>query len=352
MHIVESLAVGGTERLVTGYINDLDIFKHIVVALHPPKELEPVIWKAEVVYLSELGATGFFSYVKKLNSFIRSKKPALVHSHLWYSTLVARVAVPATIPLLFSIHSPLGKDAFDKSQKALWAERLTVRRRHHLLAISQTVLDDYLSYIPFKGSRRILYNFVDDRFWNRTTPLAYVKGNTLRCVVMANLKPVKNIGFVLAAITRLKGFNIQLDIYGDGSLRDELQTVIDREQLSARLCGVTHDAASVLKNYDLFISASLFEGFGIGVAEAMAMKLPVVLSDIPAHRELALDHAYYFNITSSNELPDLLQQFIRGEANPNRYTEAAFLRARSISSRTNYLEDLQNLYLSLTGFNT
>lgn len=344
--------MGGTERLLTGYINDLDTFSHFVVVLHPPKELEPAIQRAEVVYLSELGATGFFSYVRKLHSFIRSKKPVLVHSHLWYSTLVARLAVPAAIPLLFSIHSPLGKDAFEKNKKAWWAERLTVRRRHHLLAISQTVLDDYLSYIPFKGSRRIMYNFVDDRFWNMTSPFLYVKGKRLRCVVMANLKPVKNIGFVLAAITRLKGFNIQLDIYGEGSLREELQAVIDREQLPARLCGVTHDAASVLKDYDLFISASLFEGFGIGVAEAMAMKLPVVLSDIPAHRELALDHAYYFNITSCNELPDLLQRFLQGEADPGRFTEAAFLRARSVSYRSKYLEDLRDLYLSLTGSDT
>ena len=47
-------------------------------------------------------------------------------------------------------------------------------------------------------------------------------------------------------------------------------------------------------NSDIFVSSSLWEGLPIGVMEAMACGLPVILSDIPAHREIVeKEHSAY-----------------------------------------------------------
>ncbi|MGC8001405.1 glycosyltransferase, partial [Salmonella enterica] len=58
-----------------------------------------------------------------------------------------------------------------------------------------------------------------------------------------------------------RGKPVVLDIYGAGDLKD------------------------TLPNYHAMIMSSFYEGFSIGVLEAMAMKIPLVLSDIPSFRE-------------------------------------------------------------------
>ncbi|HSR23706.1 MAG TPA: glycosyltransferase, partial [Candidatus Eisenbacteria bacterium] len=58
--------------------------------------------------------------------------------------------------------------------------------------------------------------------------------------------------------------------------RVELTGLLPREQVYGRLL----DA-------DVFLSTSRIEGLPVAVIEAMACRRPVVLSDIPAHREIA-----------------------------------------------------------------
>jgi glycosyltransferase involved in cell wall biosynthesis len=49
--------------------------------------------------------------------------------------------------------------------------------------------------------------------------------------------------------------------------------------------GEVADAARLLAAFDVFAAPSRKEGLPLAVVEAMALGLPVVASDIPAHRE-------------------------------------------------------------------
>ena len=72
-----------------------------------------------------------------------------------------------------------------------------------------------------------------------------------------------------------------VEIWGDGSQKSYqwmMKASIRRKRLSNRIFfkGTTDDVASVLQTGDVFVFPSAFEGFGLTLAEAMSMGLPVV----------------------------------------------------------------------------
>lgn len=72
-----------------------------------------------------------------------------------------------------------------------------------------------------------------------------------------------------------------LDIYGDGSCKEELQQQIDSLQLGdkVRLCGRNDNILAVYPQYSLHLMTSRCEGQGIVLIEAQACGLPSVVFD-------------------------------------------------------------------------
>ena len=72
---------------------------------------------------------------------------------------------------------------------------------------------------------------------------------------------------------------------------------------------------SHLCEYDLMIHPSLFEGFGINIAEAMAAKIPVLVSDSEGPMELIDNgkYGFYFKTGNIDDLTDKLLYFIQNK---------------------------------------
>lgn len=96
---------------------------------------------------------------------------------------------------------------------------------------------------------------------------------------------------VLSAFAAADDGRSQLTFIGAGDLRERLAADIRARNLADRvhLSGLIPRTSvyQELSRADMFVSASRGEGLPVAVLEAMVCRCPVVLSDIPPHREIA-----------------------------------------------------------------
>jgi glycosyltransferase involved in cell wall biosynthesis len=84
---------------------------------------------------------------------------------------------------------------------------------------------------------------------------------------------------------------LTLAIYGEGPERGMLVDLVRTRGLESRvrLPGFTAGIAERLRNFDLFLFSSRYEGFPNALGEAMSAGLPVIASDGPGNQELVRD---------------------------------------------------------------
>lgn len=133
-------------------------------------------------------------------------------------------------------------------------------------------------------------------------------------LAVGSLEPRKNLSFVLDAFERVweRDSQARLVIVGHNSWKvDELIERIQQHPLRGTSLFWLRDASDtdlehLYRKATALVFASLIEGFGLPLVEAMQRGLPVICSDIPVLREIADGKATFFSLDNPNELTRVL----------------------------------------------
>ncbi|MBL7701555.1 MAG: glycosyltransferase [Ferruginibacter sp.] len=298
LHFIFNLSRGGAETMMVRVIKELPEYEHVVVTLFPGnnfgEELQCKKWICLNINSLIALPLAFFKF-KKL---VKAEKPDIIHTHLFWPTFIARFAVPKKIPLITTIHAFIATSGEYKHWYIRFLDKLSYKFRNSIIiVVAKGALEEYFSFLNLKPYKAYaLYTFVDvERFNIDKTPVAN-NNDVFRLVAVGALRLQKNYPYLINAMALVKDKNIELDIYGTGNLQEELQQQINATGAKVFLKGQVTNIEEVIPQYDLFVMSSTYEGFSLGVLEAMAMQMPLLLSDIISFKEQCEDKAWYFSL--------------------------------------------------------
>lgn len=351
LHIIDSLARGGAELALVRFINRMpEGYENYVVLLRNETDILDDLTNVTKVFIlgwSHKGDT--LCCALKLRTIIQEKNISLVHAHLYWSTVVARLGTPSRVSLAFTVHNELSQEVFKGSVSGKWLERLTYSQEQEAIFVSEVAKDDYASHIALGARTNVVHNFVDDIFFNEPNRHKFFSTDKLKLVTVANLKYQKNHQLLLQAITKLDLLDVSLDIIGEGPERGALQKQIhDLGLKNVSLKGAQANVAELLKNYDAFVLASAFEGFCIAMAEAMAVGLPCLVSNLPVLKEVTEGKQLYFAPGNPDDLAQQIRLLMTSKRKLEQLKQAGIETAQKYRVSL-YTAEMVKIYESLLG---
>lgn len=173
-----------------------------------------------------------------------------------------------------------------------------------------------------------------------------------RIIMVARFEQPKDHLLLLDAVAQLKG-NFQLQLVGDGPLFAQAKSKAIQLQLDDRVefCGSRHDVAALLRQADIFVLASRWEGLPLTILEAMRAGLPVVASDVGGVSEAVFDGETGFTVPHGDPLlfSKALQQLLDDPALARRFGEAGQQKFMQQFTFANMLQQTLSLYQKLAG---
>ena len=298
VHFIFNLSRGGAETMMVRVIKELPEYEHVVVTLFPGNNFGAELQCKKWICLNINSLVALPLAFFKFRKLVKAEKPDIIHTHLFWPTFIARFAVPKRIPLITTIHAFIATSGEYKHWYIRFLDKLSYKfRKSIIIVVAKGALNEYFSFLNLKPYKAYaLYTFVDVERFNVEKIGVENNNNTFKLVAVGALRLQKNYPYIINAMALIKDKNIELDIYGTGNLQTELQQLIDSTGAKVFLKGEVNNIEAIIPKYDLFVMSSTYEGFSLGILEAMAMRMPLLLSDIVSFKEQCADNAWYFSL--------------------------------------------------------
>lgn len=307
IHVIFSLANGGAENLLADIINEQALHHNVSLLIVNNKVdtglVNRIHKKVKIFRFDREPGKFSFKIFLRINLCIWKISPDYIHCHN-----------ENLIGLLFPIFwGKTGLTLHDTFLKETNLKYLPLY--HHLFAISKAV---QLYGKKISGLDFILnYNGVDSTAI--PSRKSEIRSNPFRIVQVSRLvHEKKGQDILIKAIFELEraGYGVEVDFIGEGDSEIYLQQLVRQFKLekTIRFLGNLQrsEVYQLLPHYDLLIQPSLYEGFGLTIAEAMMAKVPVLTSNLEGPVEIIQygKYGYLFDVGNVPELTEKIRYII------------------------------------------
>jgi glycosyltransferase involved in cell wall biosynthesis len=293
--VISSLRGGGAERLVVDVCNQW-VNKGITVDIlvsEPNKTFYKIDARIRVIVFESDSRLGTFLCTLKLLALVARGDYNGVWLHLWPTSLLS---IPLRLILLkrsyicITEHNNLYKTTLRPASGLSILMHIFVCIAYlcadKVVAVSNGLSSQVASLVPFKKQSVVcIYNSVIGRLEQDSTTQLFRAphqwtSSSFKILAVGSLKEQKGYKYLLHAVSLLE-LQVHLVILGSGPLLLDLQHLCAAYDISDRVTFVASNqrVSPWFQLADLFVSSSLWEGYGTAIAEAVSFNLPIVATD-------------------------------------------------------------------------
>ncbi len=310
-------------------------------------------WADVSEYLAHnTGAFGeIASFGRRLRRYLRANpgRYDLVHDNQSLASALPRIARDG-VPVVATLHHPitrdlavtlartpsrLGRFGLRRWHNFLAMQARTARRLPHILCVSRAAADAAAADFHLDPARlSVAHNGIDPETFFADPSVARDPG--LIVTAASADVPLKGLDVLVAAFARLAARAPHARLTVIGRLRDgPAKRLIAEHGLSGRIDFVSGlesgEVADLYRRAEIFVSPSLFEGFGFPAAEAMACGAPVVATDGGALPEVVGDAGLVVPAADEQALADAILRLLSDPEARARLSAAGIVRAQTFS---------------------
>ena len=267
------------------------------------------------------------------------------------------------IPTIATIHHPITVDReeefkaagnlFKKLKIRRWysfirMQKRVARRLSHIITVSECAKKDIAKEFSIDLSRfRVVPNGVNMEYFypvqNNNRP-----ENSLIVTNSADT-PLKGLRYLLEAVSQVRTKQqVNLTVIGEPKQNGIIKKLIEK----LRICDIVHftgrikneEFAQYYAGATVAVVPSLYEGFGIPAAEAMACGVPLVSTSGGALPEVVGDAGVIVPPADSSALARAITYLLNNPGERNKFAQAGLRRVNSIFSWSWAAREVVNVY--------
>lgn len=310
MQIIPDLGMGGAEVMCTTLSIELTEAGHevIVISLYSDKTpLCKVLGEKaiKVIYLNKHKGIDP-KVIYRLVRVLREESPKVIHTHLYALKYAMIAAIFAGIEVrVHTIHNIAIKEANRWDRK--FAKILFKHFRVIPVALSNLVKATVMQEYGIKEDKiPIVHNGV--KFPENEMEKTVRDDGCLKLIHIGRFTEQKNHKMLLTAYKALidEGNNIRLSLVGDGELRPEIERIAVENGIRdyVEFCGIQKNVYKYLKEADILILPSIWEGMPMVIIEAMGAGVPIIATNVGGIPDMIRDG--YNGLLIGNDVNELI----------------------------------------------
>jgi glycosyltransferase involved in cell wall biosynthesis len=297
LHAIFAMETGGSETMLVDILNEQvkteQVFLLIINALENEEVVRKIDKRVKIIRAGRTPMSRNPIPVLKLNLRLLFIKPDVIHLH---NNNGIEVMLPC-------FHRKTNATIHDTVRDTLHLKSL--KKYGRLFSISKAVQQSLLEIANLHST--LVYNGIYPeqikvKTENNRTENIY---KILQVSSLQHLKKGQNLLIEAAnKLVRCGICNFHIDFIGEGKSEQYLKEMVQERGLEKYVSFLGLRSRDYvyqhLCDYDLFVQPSLFEGFGLTITEAMAAKVPVLVSDIEGPMEITGNGEFGWNFRTND----------------------------------------------------